>query len=265
MFNLAGLPNDVNGCTPNFARIYNSMPVLEDGLSSGHASDTENNNPNTGNGPAISMLMDQCKIVDGIGVGVDKYIDTAILDSPQTLISTIQSSVSKQQQQQQQLTRNGTSSATGTTTNVGNYGGGLGMVVDILDNGCGGSIDSNMTVTMRKENVIVNTSPIASAQILPSAAAQTQPTTPIQSMRQGTGPAVNSLNVLPAVVTNSQSTSPIAIKNVAGIHLATSGDNMSQISIIMNNKQQQQKSNDIDLDSLYSISKYKFSFFFLSA
>lgn len=26
-------------------RLYSSMPVLEDGLSSGHASDTDNNNP----------------------------------------------------------------------------------------------------------------------------------------------------------------------------------------------------------------------------
>lgn len=28
-----------------YFRIYTSMPVLEDGLSSGHASDTDNNNP----------------------------------------------------------------------------------------------------------------------------------------------------------------------------------------------------------------------------
>lgn len=27
------------------SRLYSSMPVLEDGLSSGHASDTDNNNP----------------------------------------------------------------------------------------------------------------------------------------------------------------------------------------------------------------------------
>lgn len=55
--------NDLNGCIginshylasgalnsgvslTDFSRLYTSMPVLEDGLSSGHASDTENNNP----------------------------------------------------------------------------------------------------------------------------------------------------------------------------------------------------------------------------
>lgn len=67
---LDSLSNDMNGCggflnsssgygggniigglsnsgqiIPDFARLYTSMPVLEDGLSSGHASDTENNNP----------------------------------------------------------------------------------------------------------------------------------------------------------------------------------------------------------------------------
>lgn len=38
---------------PDYSRLYTSMPVLEDGLSSGHASDTENNNPNP---PASTML-----------------------------------------------------------------------------------------------------------------------------------------------------------------------------------------------------------------
>lgn len=36
--NFLGLPSDST-------RLYSSMPVLEDGLSSGHASDTDNNNP----------------------------------------------------------------------------------------------------------------------------------------------------------------------------------------------------------------------------
>ncbi|KAG5682691.1 hypothetical protein PVAND_012026 [Polypedilum vanderplanki] len=39
------LSNEINGI-PDTGRLYSSMPVLEDGLSSGHASDTENNNPN---------------------------------------------------------------------------------------------------------------------------------------------------------------------------------------------------------------------------
>lgn len=43
---IVGLSNDVNGGgIQDFVRLYTSMPVLEDGLSSGHASDTENNNP----------------------------------------------------------------------------------------------------------------------------------------------------------------------------------------------------------------------------
>lgn len=37
--------NSSSGVIPDFSRLYTSMPVLEDGLSSGHASDTENNNP----------------------------------------------------------------------------------------------------------------------------------------------------------------------------------------------------------------------------
>ncbi|XP_065075043.1 serine-rich adhesin for platelets-like isoform X2 [Ochlerotatus camptorhynchus] len=43
------IDNGVNtaavGNASNYARYYTSMPVLEDGLSSGHVSDTENNNP----------------------------------------------------------------------------------------------------------------------------------------------------------------------------------------------------------------------------
>lgn len=60
---LDSLSNDLNGCIginsnsgnaincstiiSDYSRLYTSMPVLEDGLSSGHASDTENNNPVT--------------------------------------------------------------------------------------------------------------------------------------------------------------------------------------------------------------------------
>ncbi|XP_037920527.1 uncharacterized protein LOC119657601 isoform X2 [Hermetia illucens] len=54
---LDSLSGEYNGVSPytNYAKYYASMPVLEDGLSSGHASDTENNNqPSTG----ISILMD---------------------------------------------------------------------------------------------------------------------------------------------------------------------------------------------------------------
>ncbi|XP_061387927.1 uncharacterized protein LOC133322993 [Musca vetustissima] len=39
---LDSLSNDIN-CSTDYGKLYTSMPVLEDGLSSGHASDTENN------------------------------------------------------------------------------------------------------------------------------------------------------------------------------------------------------------------------------
>ncbi|XP_017852985.1 uncharacterized protein LOC108606942 isoform X2 [Drosophila busckii] len=40
---LDSLSNDINCATTDYGKLYTSMPVLEDGLSSGHASDTENN------------------------------------------------------------------------------------------------------------------------------------------------------------------------------------------------------------------------------
>ena len=53
---LSGDFNMSNSYPTNYSKYYTSMPILEDGLSSGHASDTENNNPalNTG----ISLVMD---------------------------------------------------------------------------------------------------------------------------------------------------------------------------------------------------------------
>lgn len=52
------LSNDLNGAQ-DFGRLYSSMPVLEDGLSSGHASDTENNNPSTIENDNMSMSVNQ--------------------------------------------------------------------------------------------------------------------------------------------------------------------------------------------------------------
>ncbi|XP_038117243.1 amyloid-beta A4 precursor protein-binding family A member 2 isoform X5 [Culex quinquefasciatus] len=59
-----GLSADLNGLSghgqsdnvTDYGRLYSSMPILEDGLSSGHASDTENNLPPPGSG--ISIVMD---------------------------------------------------------------------------------------------------------------------------------------------------------------------------------------------------------------
>lgn len=52
------LSNDLNGA-PDIGRLYSSMPVLEDGLSSGHASDTENNNPSILENDNMSISMSQ--------------------------------------------------------------------------------------------------------------------------------------------------------------------------------------------------------------
>lgn len=52
------LSNDANA-TQDSCRLYSSMPVLEDGLSSGHASDTENNNPSTLENDSMSISMNQ--------------------------------------------------------------------------------------------------------------------------------------------------------------------------------------------------------------
>lgn len=288
IFNLAGLPNDVNGGIPNFARIYNSMPVLEDGLSSGHASDTENNNPNTGsNGGGIggggggsgtnniSMLMDQCKIVDATTTN-DKYIDS-VLDTSQTLISTIQSSVSNSKL----TTRNGTSNMTTPTLMMSNNsyigcgGGNLGL--DILT-------DTGDTTCLRKENLLVNSSPVASQiSVTPQLVAQnallstTTTSTPILSsatanlmvkQRQvaAATTTTSNLNIISTVGgVNSQNTSPSAActnSTIVALHTNVEREKDITNQIIqnnLNNKQQQQqnitKNNDIDLDTLYSISK----------
>ncbi|XP_058444175.1 amyloid-beta A4 precursor protein-binding family A member 1-like isoform X6 [Malaya genurostris] len=66
---LNGLPGHVgSGVTgdpgTDYGRLYSSMPILEDGLSSGHASDTENNLPPPGSG--ISIVMDQQSVIAGV-------------------------------------------------------------------------------------------------------------------------------------------------------------------------------------------------------
>ncbi|XP_058840136.1 uncharacterized protein LOC131695623 isoform X2 [Topomyia yanbarensis] len=80
-----GLSGDLNGLSghvgsggngdsgTDYGRLYSSMPILEDGLSSGHASDTENNLPPPGSG--ISIVMDQ----QSVNVGADSEQDTGNL------------------------------------------------------------------------------------------------------------------------------------------------------------------------------------------
>lgn len=73
------LSNEINGI-PDTGRLYSSMPVLEDGLSSGHASDTENNNPN------ISSILDSDKMSLSMNHASQKY-------TPVCGISSIQASL----------------------------------------------------------------------------------------------------------------------------------------------------------------------------
>ena len=59
--------SELNGA-PDIGRLYTSMPVLEDGLSSGHASDTENNNP------SVQLEMDSTnKMSMSMGQATLKY------------------------------------------------------------------------------------------------------------------------------------------------------------------------------------------------
>lgn len=75
IFFIKGLSNDINGGgIADFVRLYTSMPVLEDGLSSGHASDTENNNP-------ISIVLDR-QIYDTPPSSTNKLCGLNKLDSP---------------------------------------------------------------------------------------------------------------------------------------------------------------------------------------
>ncbi|XP_055525548.1 uncharacterized protein LOC129718629 isoform X2 [Wyeomyia smithii] len=76
---LNGLPGHVGGhgeTGTDYARLYSSMPILEDGLSSGHASDNENNLPLPGSG--ISIVMDhQQAIAAGADTATDGEHDTS--------------------------------------------------------------------------------------------------------------------------------------------------------------------------------------------
>ncbi|KAL9880719.1 X11L isoform 2-T3 [Glossina fuscipes fuscipes] len=68
---LDSLSNDIN-CTTDFGKLYTSMPVLEDGLSSGHASDTENNcHKYEANGDSNDGCNDNASNENGGGSDID--------------------------------------------------------------------------------------------------------------------------------------------------------------------------------------------------
>lgn len=58
-----------NTDSTDYARLYTSMPVLEDGLSSGHASDTDNNNSNL-SGKCLNNLAYSKKLYDILNGGL---------------------------------------------------------------------------------------------------------------------------------------------------------------------------------------------------
>jgi amyloid beta A4 precursor protein-binding family A member 1 len=97
------LSNEMNG-TADTARLYSSMPVLEDGLSSGHASDTENNNPN------VSAILENDKMSLSMNQATQKYPSG---------ISSIQSTLYnyKTQQQEEEAEENDVESSQNTTAN----------------------------------------------------------------------------------------------------------------------------------------------------
>lgn len=91
--NTAGYPS-------NYSKYYTSMPILEDGLSSGHASDTENNNP-----AGISVLMNMRKPNEPLN-----DLRKSVSPNESELIYNLENAVSHMQSPQ--------STATTTTTTV---------------------------------------------------------------------------------------------------------------------------------------------------
>lgn len=92
---LDSLSNELNGCggmmnnsafgsnlvstapIPDYARLYTCMPILEDGLSSGHASDTENNNPT----PVTTTTTSNISQVISISSSTDSTTTPAVVTS----------------------------------------------------------------------------------------------------------------------------------------------------------------------------------------
>ncbi|XP_053682366.1 amyloid-beta A4 precursor protein-binding family A member 2-like isoform X1 [Sabethes cyaneus] len=101
---LNGLPGHISGHGDggtDYARLYSSMPILEDGLSSGHASDTENNIPLPGSG--ISIVMDHQQQQQALAIGTDAVADVE-QDNSHSFISSIQlASQQLQDDEHQQL------------------------------------------------------------------------------------------------------------------------------------------------------------------
>ena len=79
-----------NGNLPDYGRLCSSMPVLEDGLSSGHASDTENNYSASN---ILPVIIGQCNQSDEHNEETDSLNDDK---SILPYISSIQTSMERQ-------------------------------------------------------------------------------------------------------------------------------------------------------------------------
>lgn len=84
------LSNDINCATTDYGKLYTSMPVLEDGLSSGHASDTENNvsvvcyqQPQTQSQQAQQQQQQQQVILEHNGNSDGERLQTEYSNSPE--------------------------------------------------------------------------------------------------------------------------------------------------------------------------------------
>lgn len=132
---LDSLSNDIN-CTTDYGKLYTSMPVLEDGLSSGHASDTENNcqNKYETNGDDNGS----CEGVSGIGLSEKQLCNQQQQQQQQHQIQQHQQEMLEQNKYNNSLTQecmmdNSYSGANNLITN---------NLVNIEDNlrGVGGSL-----------------------------------------------------------------------------------------------------------------------------
>lgn len=113
---LSGDYNGINNSYPsNYTKYYASMPILEDGLSSGHASDTENNNP-TG----ISVLMNMHNPIITTTTTTTADLRNSVSPNETENIYNLENSASYMQSSHQSTITTNTMSTVGIIGNGGN-------------------------------------------------------------------------------------------------------------------------------------------------
>ncbi|XP_055370732.1 uncharacterized protein LOC129605171 isoform X2 [Condylostylus longicornis] len=131
---LDSLSNDIN-CPTDFGKLYTSMPVLEDGLSSGHASDTENN--------LSSAVIEK------------NYLEMAPVENMDTnnlrkTINDTSSSINLTNNLSSALTTNQISSVS-STVNISNTNN-INSIVELTSNNCIGITNNSNNCKNIKEN-----------------------------------------------------------------------------------------------------------------